>query len=222
VDDGAWHTVQCVKTASAIKLVVDGRSFSQAARVGSIANSAAVVIGARPESEFFRGSLDEASIDIGGAAPPQPAPAPSPQPAPQPVPDRAPSPAPAPSPAAEPTPITAPAAPAVAPPVAASAAAATLLRVSSTTFGRARLVLRGRLGADASADRLRVTLTRRTRHHGTIRVTSRPIGGRSGTWRSVPVLPRAARGLRSFTVSVRYLGETGHRPATLGFTAVHR
>jgi hypothetical protein len=33
--------------------------------VGTISNDAPVVIGARPGSEFFQGSLDEASIRIG-------------------------------------------------------------------------------------------------------------------------------------------------------------
>jgi hypothetical protein len=65
LDDGDWHKVQCVKTASAIKVVVDGETFSKAAIVGSIANTAPVVIGAHPGSEFFKGSLDEASIEIG-------------------------------------------------------------------------------------------------------------------------------------------------------------
>lgn len=65
LDDGQWHTVQCVKTASAIKLIVDGQPYSQTVAVGSIANAAPVVIGAHPGSEFFEGSLDEASIEIG-------------------------------------------------------------------------------------------------------------------------------------------------------------
>ena len=65
LNDGAWHTVQCVKTAAAIALLVDGQVFSQAARIGSIANTADLVIGARPGSEFFIGSLDEASVRIG-------------------------------------------------------------------------------------------------------------------------------------------------------------
>jgi hypothetical protein len=65
LDDGKWHTVQCVKTASAIKVVVDGQTFSQAATIGSIANTDPIVIGAHPGSEFFTGSLDEASIQIG-------------------------------------------------------------------------------------------------------------------------------------------------------------
>jgi hypothetical protein len=65
LDDGKWHTVQCVKTSAAIKVVVDGQTFSKAADVGSVANDAPVVIGARPGSEFFNGSLDEASIQVG-------------------------------------------------------------------------------------------------------------------------------------------------------------
>jgi concanavalin A-like lectin/glucanase superfamily protein len=65
LNDGAWHTVQCTKTPSSISLVVDGRTFSQAGAVGSISNDAPVVVGARPGSEFFQGSLDEASIRIG-------------------------------------------------------------------------------------------------------------------------------------------------------------
>ena len=63
--DGKWHTVQCVKTSSAIRLVVDGQTFSKSVSIGSISNSAPVVIGAHPGSEFFKGSLDEASIEIG-------------------------------------------------------------------------------------------------------------------------------------------------------------
>jgi hypothetical protein len=65
LNDGAWHTVQCTKTASAIVLTVDGRSFPMAGAVGSISNSAAMAIGARPASEFFQGALDEASVRVG-------------------------------------------------------------------------------------------------------------------------------------------------------------
>ena len=65
LNDGKWHTVQCVKTSSAINVVVDGQMFSKAANLGSIANDAPVVIGAHPGSEFFNGSLDEAGIQIG-------------------------------------------------------------------------------------------------------------------------------------------------------------
>ena len=66
LDDGRWHTVQCVKTASTIKEIVDGQTFSKSASVGSIANTESVIIGAhRAGSELFNGALDEASIEIG-------------------------------------------------------------------------------------------------------------------------------------------------------------
>jgi Concanavalin A-like lectin/glucanases superfamily len=65
INDGRWHTVQCVKTSSAINVVVDGQRSSKAANIGSIGNSDSIIIGARPGSEYFRGSLDEASIQIG-------------------------------------------------------------------------------------------------------------------------------------------------------------
>jgi hypothetical protein len=64
--DGKWHTVQCVKTSSAINVVVDGQTFSKSATIGSIANDAPVLIGAHgSSSELFNGSLDEASIQLG-------------------------------------------------------------------------------------------------------------------------------------------------------------
>jgi hypothetical protein len=65
LNNGQWHTVQCVKTSSAIKVIVDGQAFSKSFNIGSIANTVAVPIGARPGSEYFMGSLDEASIQVG-------------------------------------------------------------------------------------------------------------------------------------------------------------
>jgi hypothetical protein len=65
INDGQWHTVQCVKTASKIELIVDGLAYSQAANLGAIANTAPVVIGARPGSDWYLGALDEASIQVG-------------------------------------------------------------------------------------------------------------------------------------------------------------
>jgi hypothetical protein len=65
INNGQWHTVQCVKTSSAIKVIVDGQTFSKAFNIGAIANTIAVPIGARPGSEYFKGSLDEASIQVG-------------------------------------------------------------------------------------------------------------------------------------------------------------
>jgi hypothetical protein len=65
LNDGRWHTVQCVKTTTSIRLVVDGRTFSRKVRIGSISNHAPLVIGARPGSEFFQGALDEAYVQVG-------------------------------------------------------------------------------------------------------------------------------------------------------------
>jgi hypothetical protein len=65
INDGRWHTVSCVKISTAIEVVVDGQVFSKAASVGSIANTADIVIGARPGSDWYKGQLDEASIQIG-------------------------------------------------------------------------------------------------------------------------------------------------------------
>ncbi|HEX8103821.1 MAG TPA: LamG-like jellyroll fold domain-containing protein [Solirubrobacteraceae bacterium] len=66
LNDGRWHSVSCVKTSSAISVVVDGHTYSKSANVGAITNSSdPVVIGARPGSEYFIGALDEASIRVG-------------------------------------------------------------------------------------------------------------------------------------------------------------
>jgi hypothetical protein len=65
INNGQWHTISCVKTSTAIQVVVDGQVFSKTANVGTIANTADVVIGARPGSDWTQGQLDEASIQIG-------------------------------------------------------------------------------------------------------------------------------------------------------------
>jgi hypothetical protein len=65
LNNGQWHTVQCVKTATAIQVVVDGVKFAKAATLGTIGNTDAMAFGAHPNSEFFKGSLDEASLQVG-------------------------------------------------------------------------------------------------------------------------------------------------------------
>ena len=67
LNDGQWHTVECVKSFSQVQLIVDGQTFSKTTTVGTIANSDPVVIGAYPGSEFFQGALDEVSIETGGS-----------------------------------------------------------------------------------------------------------------------------------------------------------
>ena len=65
LNDGNWHTITCVKTASDIELIVDGQTFSTPATVGSISNTAPVLIGTHPGADWYQGSLDEAAISIG-------------------------------------------------------------------------------------------------------------------------------------------------------------
>ena len=57
--------MQCEKTSTGIALVVDGQRFTKAMSLGTIGNNVQVAVGAHPGSEFFRGSLDEAIIQIG-------------------------------------------------------------------------------------------------------------------------------------------------------------
>ncbi|MCA1695792.1 MAG: LamG domain-containing protein [Actinobacteria bacterium] len=63
--DGAWHTIQCAKSDSSIKLVVDGITYSKVGTVGSIANASAVIVGAKPGDDFFNGLLDEVEVVVG-------------------------------------------------------------------------------------------------------------------------------------------------------------
>src|SRR3954447_16783075 len=65
LDDNQWHQVQCVKTSSSIKLIVDGQTFTDSASIGAITNEQPVIIGSHGGSEFYEGLLDEASISIG-------------------------------------------------------------------------------------------------------------------------------------------------------------
>jgi hypothetical protein len=65
VNDGHWHTLKCTKTATAIEVVVDGQTFSKQASLGSISNSRPLVIGAHPDSDWYSGRLDEASLQFG-------------------------------------------------------------------------------------------------------------------------------------------------------------
>jgi hypothetical protein len=65
INNGQWHTAQCVKTANAIEVVVDGQVFSKSATLGSISNTQPIVLGAHPGSDWYSGSLDEASLQFG-------------------------------------------------------------------------------------------------------------------------------------------------------------
>jgi len=64
--DGRTHTVQCVRTATAVRAVVDGRVFTKSGVAGTIANKEPVIVGAKASGDdVLQGTLDEVIIDIG-------------------------------------------------------------------------------------------------------------------------------------------------------------
>jgi hypothetical protein len=65
VVDGRIHTLQCVRTATAVHAVVDGRVFTTAKVSGSISNDQPVIIGAKSlGDDVLLGTLDDVTIDI--------------------------------------------------------------------------------------------------------------------------------------------------------------
>jgi len=66
LDDGAWHTISCVKTATQVKVIVDGVPHSVAARLGSISNTKDLFIGSQSGGgDWYNGDMDEVSIQVG-------------------------------------------------------------------------------------------------------------------------------------------------------------
>jgi len=66
LNDGAWHKIQCVKTSSQIKVVVDGQATTEPATIGSISNTTDAGIGDHPGGgDWYNGELDQVSIAIG-------------------------------------------------------------------------------------------------------------------------------------------------------------
>jgi Concanavalin A-like lectin/glucanases superfamily len=68
LNDGAWHTIQCIKTQTQVKTVVDGTVYARSAVIGRIVLTRGLIAGAHPNSagqggsEFYNGTLDEASL----------------------------------------------------------------------------------------------------------------------------------------------------------------
>jgi hypothetical protein len=68
LNDGVWHTIQCVKTATQVKTIIDDRVYAKSATIGAITITKGVIIGAhanstgKASSEFYNGMLDEASL----------------------------------------------------------------------------------------------------------------------------------------------------------------
>jgi hypothetical protein len=66
LNDGLTHTVKCIKTATSVQAVVDGRVYTKTQSTGWINNSMATIVGAKAgEDDFLHGTLDEVIIDIG-------------------------------------------------------------------------------------------------------------------------------------------------------------
>ena len=64
--DNAWHTITCAKTASSIKLTVDGATQTKAASLGSISNNADLSIGQKlGGGDQYVGDMDEVRITTG-------------------------------------------------------------------------------------------------------------------------------------------------------------
>ncbi len=66
LNNGAWHHIECIKTASQVQLVIDGAVVkTSTGTVGPISNTFALEIGAYPGSDWYKGKLDEVSIALG-------------------------------------------------------------------------------------------------------------------------------------------------------------
>lgn len=66
--DGDWHTITCIKSATSIKLIVDGVTRTKNVSLGSISNTSTVTVGARTVGgDQYRGDIDEVSILLGSS-----------------------------------------------------------------------------------------------------------------------------------------------------------
>ncbi len=65
VHDGKWHSVRCEKFSSSVKLTVDGKTFKSTKKVGSISNTADMIVASHGAGEFFPGDLDELTYTLG-------------------------------------------------------------------------------------------------------------------------------------------------------------
>ncbi len=65
--DDRWHTITCQRTTTGVRLTVDGGSWSKAGATGKIANSSAVLLGAKSTSgaDQYQGLLDEVAVSTG-------------------------------------------------------------------------------------------------------------------------------------------------------------
>lgn len=73
INNGAWHTLTCSRTAGAVTMTVDGRvTATRRTATGSISNGAALTIGGKAscnqtsvQCDYFAGSVDRVQISKG-------------------------------------------------------------------------------------------------------------------------------------------------------------
>jgi hypothetical protein len=65
--DNRWHQITCARVGDSVVLTVDGASWSAGGRIGSIANSATLYIGAKDSSgnDQYTGLMDSVSVSRG-------------------------------------------------------------------------------------------------------------------------------------------------------------
>jgi hypothetical protein len=66
--DGNWHTLACIKRSASVVAMVDGKAYTESGSAGSIANSKAVMVGAKtaaPLDDVFEGKMNYVRIHIG-------------------------------------------------------------------------------------------------------------------------------------------------------------
>jgi S1-C subfamily serine protease len=64
--DGKWHTITCLKTATSVKITVDGVSHTAKATLDSISNTKELVIGSQSGGgDWYKGAMDEVVIAVG-------------------------------------------------------------------------------------------------------------------------------------------------------------
>lgn len=63
----SWHTVTCARTATAVRVTVDGHTRSRSVSTGTIKNSGSLYIGARSSQggDQYRGTVDAVSVTKG-------------------------------------------------------------------------------------------------------------------------------------------------------------
>jgi hypothetical protein len=73
MDNGAWHTVRCVRTATSVTMYVDGKQTGKSAhRTGKLDNTMAWTIGGKPncngdrvDCDYFAGDIDYVRLTKG-------------------------------------------------------------------------------------------------------------------------------------------------------------